>query len=481
MEVPSSLLKYFIRMKTSIVISSNALDAWDTAKERMKKISLFSIAISLFLLLSASCPAQLVKAIKSGDMKAVEKLITDGADVNAEYNKSPHNPPLYFAIMANNLEMTRLLLKSGADANRCCIAYNAMTATRSCWRLIHYAVGTKNPEMVSLLIEYGADTNVSDNPKFLTPLQVAQEHGLTEIIAVLKAAKEKSITTVYVSDSKQPSPGSEKPVKVAPSDVDIDIPIGGASKPNTFALIIGNEDYSSNQTGINAEANVQYAENDAKIFKEYCVKTLGIPDKNITLLINATGSRMLQNLDLISKISKVNDGNAELVFYYAGHGLPDEQTKEPYLIPVDVSGSDLKYAVKLADVYKKLTENPATKITVYIDACFSGGARNESLVALRGVKVRPKEILVGDNLVVFTSSSGDESSASYKEKQHGLFTYYLLKKLQDSKGECSYEELEGYLKKEIPLNSLLINKKQQTPQIIGSPNMLDNWKGWRVK
>ncbi|BDX38803.1 hypothetical protein CYCD_21580 [Tenuifilaceae bacterium CYCD] len=265
------------------------------------------------------------------------------------------------------------------------------------------------------------------------------------------------------------------------SDVDINIPIDGAVKNNTYALIIGNEDYSSNQTDISTEVNVQFAENDAKIFKEYCVKTLGIPEKNATLLINATGSRILQNLDLLSKISKANGGDAELVFYYAGHGLPDEQTKEPYLIPVDVSGADLKYAIKLAEVYKKLTENPSAKVTVFIDACFSGGARNESLLALRGVKVRPKEVAVGNNLVVFTSSSGNESSASYKDKQHGMFTYYLLKKLQDSKGNCTYKELDEYLKKEVSINSLVINKKQQTPQAMGSPDVDEKWRNWKIK
>jgi ankyrin repeat protein len=475
-------------MKTSTVIFGicskaillNSSGAWDAAKERVKKISLYGISIFFFLLLSINCPAQLVKAIKNADIKEVEKLINEGADVNKDYNRRPYFPPLFFAITTNQLDMVRLLIKSGADVNKCCITYNAMNATSTCWRLIHHAVGTKNVEMVRLLIDNGADINVSDNPRFQTPLQVAEENGLKDIIALLKDSNSKA-NIIYVSEEKQTTPSGEKQKTVTPSDVDVNIPVSSSSKPNTYALIIGNEDYSSSQTGLNTEVNVQYAENDAKIFKEYCIKTLGIPDKNITLLINATGSRMLQNLDLISKISKVNNGNAELIFYYAGHGLPDEQTKEPYLIPVDVNGNDLKYAVKLAEVYKKLTENPATKVTVFIDACFSGGARNESLIALRGVRVKPKEFIVGNNLVVFTSSSGDESSASYKDKQHGMFTYFLLKKLQDTKGDCSYEELENYLKNEISLNSLLINKKQQTPQIIGSPDVLENWKSWSIR
>lgn len=265
------------------------------------------------------------------------------------------------------------------------------------------------------------------------------------------------------------------------SDVDIDIPVNATAKGNTYALIIGNEDYSSSQTDINAEVNVQFAENDARTFKEYCIKTLGIPEKNVTLLVNATGSRMMQNLDLISKIAKANDGKAELIFYYAGHGLPDEQTKEPFLIPVDVNGTDLTYAIRLADVYRKLTENPSKRITAFIDACFSGGARNQGLVALRGVKVRPKESVVGSNLVVFTSSSGDESSASYKETRHGLFTYYLLKKLQQTKGDCTYAELDEYLRKEVSIGSLVVNKKQQTPQVVGGPELSNRWKEWKIK
>ena len=263
--------------------------------------------------------------------------------------------------------------------------------------------------------------------------------------------------------------------------VDTNIPVSTTPKNNTYCLIVGNEDYSSNQTGISSEVNVQFAENDARMFKEYCIKTFGIPEKNVTLLVNATGSKMSQNLDLISKIAKANNGNAELIFYYAGHGLPDEQTKEPYLIPVDVNGNDLKYAIKLNDVYKKLTENPVAKVTVFLDACFSGGARNESLLALRGVKVTPMVNVVGSNLVVFTSSSGTESSAPYKEKQHGMFTYYLLKKLQDTKGNCTYKELDDYLKNEISVNSLVINKKQQTPQVIGSTDVDAKWRSWRIK
>ncbi|GIS07903.1 MAG: hypothetical protein CM15mP112_00150 [Flavobacteriales bacterium] len=56
---------------------------------------------------------------------------------------------------------------------------------------------------------------------------------------------------------------------------------------------------------------------------------------------------MNQKIDLISKIVKKNGEDSELIVYYAGHGYPDELTKVPYLIPVDVSASNLSSAIKV--------------------------------------------------------------------------------------------------------------------------------------
>jgi len=56
---------------------------------------------------------------------------------------------------------------------------------------------------------------------------------------------------------------------------DKNIPVCLDKKPYLFALIIGNEDYSSfQQNGLGSEVNVAYAANDARIFKEYAAKTL---------------------------------------------------------------------------------------------------------------------------------------------------------------------------------------------------------------
>jgi len=264
------------------------------------------------------------------------------------------------------------------------------------------------------------------------------------------------------------------------SDVDVNIPVSTITKTNTYALIIGNEDYSSYQPNLGTEVNVDFAKNDATIFKNYCIKMLGIPEKQVIFVTNATAALMNQKISQLNLLAKNENGNAELIFYYSGHGLPDEQTKEPYLIPVDVSGSNIQSGVKLQTVYDKLTEFPSKKVTVFIDACFSGGARNQGLLAQRSVKIKPKEIDLKGNLVVFTSSSGDESSGAYKEKQHGYFTYFILKKLQDTKGDVTYNELIDYLKLNVNKESIL-NSKPQTPDVLYSSDLKDIWKNLKIK
>ncbi|MCK9423848.1 MAG: caspase family protein [Bacteroidales bacterium] len=277
---------------------------------------------------------------------------------------------------------------------------------------------------------------------------------------------------------KKPAP-VEKPIPV-PSDVDVNIPLSQTINQDTYVVAIGNEDYSNFQTGLNSEVNVEGAANDAFIFSQYCVKTLGIPEKNVMLKTNATLGQMRQTIAKMITLAQLREGKASLIFYFSGHGLPDEETKEPYLIPVDISGSDVKSAVSLNGLYKDLTKYPCKRVTVILDACFSGGARNQGLIALKGVKIKPKEVTLTGNLVVMSSSSGDESSTVYKDKNHGMFTYFLLKKIQSTKGKVTYKNLFDDVFTRVRLESVTVNNKNQTPQITGSPDVQSTWESWNL-
>nr|NQU88938.1 caspase family protein [Bacteroidota bacterium] len=264
------------------------------------------------------------------------------------------------------------------------------------------------------------------------------------------------------------------------SEVDKNIPLILTNHPFRYALIIGNEDYSKYQRGLNSESNVEFARNDAIIFKDYALRVLGVEEKNLFFLTDATAGEMEQKIDLISKLATKTAEEAEIIFFFAGHGLPDENSKEPYLIPVDVSGTNLNAAVKLSNIYKKFSETGAQRISVFLDACFSGGGRDAGLIAARSVKVKPKEELVTGKMVVFSASSGEQSSLPYSDKQHGMFTYFLLKKLQESKGNLTYGDLADFVKDNVSIESLRINNKEQDPAIKVSMDVMDLWENWTL-
>ena len=245
----------------------------------------------------------------------------------------------------------------------------------------------------------------------------------------------------------------------------------GQRQPNRYALIIGNEDYS--MTGGNAEINVPYAINDALVFQEYCLQTFGIPKENITFVPNATTGMMHEKLDWLLNMAKT-DSNTELFFYYSGHGSAEEATKEAYLLPCDLTGKNVKFGIALKDLYDKLGAQNIKGAYVFLDACFSGGYKSSApIIAQKGVRVVPKQSLITGNVIAFSSSSGDQTSSVYHEKQHGYYTYYLLKCLSDAKGNITLQDLFLNTNAEVRKATAKINKMQE-PQHMVSPT----WSAW---
>ena len=257
-------------------------------------------------------------------------------------------------------------------------------------------------------------------------------------------------------------------------DVDHPIPISDVNNDKTFALIISNENYIK-------EENVDFAYNDGNIFKQYCEKTLGIPQTNIRFSPNATYGTMRSDLNWISNVIKAFNGKAKVIFYYSGHGMPDEESKTAYLLPIDGTSSDFEVAISLKEVYSKLTEHPVENVTVFLDACFSGCSRNNIMLAhARSVAIKPKSEVLSGNIVVFSASTGTQTAFPFKEKQHGMFSYFLFKKLQETSGAITYKELAAYISEKVMQQSSVVNEKIQEPQVLFSPDVERVWEKWRL-
>lgn len=265
-----------------------------------------------------------------------------------------------------------------------------------------------------------------------------------------------------------------KSVATGKSDVDTNIPSSGIVNDKTFAVIVANEKYQS-------VTEVDCAENDGNMFREYCHKTLGVPEKNIHFVPNATLVNMWAQVDWLESIAKAYDGEASLIFYYAGHGIPDEGTRDAYLLPVDGSGSNVKTGYKLSELYSSLSKFPTRQTVVLLDACFSGAERTgDMLVAARGVALKSKKEVPKGNLIVFSAASGDETAYQYADKGHGLFTYFLLKKLKETKGDVSLGDLAAYVQEQVYRHSVIENSKSQTPTVIPSSELSGDWAAMRL-
>ncbi len=259
------------------------------------------------------------------------------------------------------------------------------------------------------------------------------------------------------------------------SDVDVDIPVTGKRAGNLYALIIANEHYS------NAK-DVFGALHDGHSFKEYCVRTLGIPEHQVHLVNNATGNQVRDALNTLARRVKANNNNPEVIFYYAGHGLPDDASKEAYMMPVDANPLTMSTLIPMKEIYSLLGNLPSESTSVFVDACFSGTDRNGDIInEARGVQIKTKEVAPQGNMFVLSATSAQETALPYKEKHHGIFTYYLLKKLQESKGNATLRELSNYVTKNVRSTADYLYGKPQNPTTTTSGNMRTTWEKKKLK
>lgn len=267
----------------------------------------------------------------------------------------------------------------------------------------------------------------------------------------------------------------KKEVAVGIPDVDINIPQYKRVNDNTFAVIIANEKYA-------LAPSVPMAGNDGRVFAQYCEKTLGLPKENILQYPDATYGKMIRAMQDIKNIANAYN-QIRVIFFYAGHGVPNESTRDAFLLPIDADGSHTEVCYPLKKLYNELAGLNAHSVVVFLDACFSGmsGDGKSLMASARGVALKPQQENPIGNMVVFSAASGDETAYPYANHGHGLFTYFLLKKLQLSKGGTNLGELASFIIENVKQKSVLTNHKIQTPTVSTSSSMQNSWQKMKLR
>ncbi len=295
-----------------------------------------------------------------------------------------------------------------------------------------------------------------------------------ELNKVTLAAKKIQIEGKKFEKKEIPEP----PALRSEVEIDQNIPKTASLRSDAIAVIIGNRDYIGKDI-----PTVDFALRDAAVMKEYVVKTLGYREGNVIYIENATKAQLEATFGTVTDhrgrlFNVLKSGISEVFVYYSGHGAPDIESRQGYIVPVDCDPSLVRLnGYSLNTFYANLAKLKVKSMMVVIDACFSGVSAGGSLLGPMSpvgiVVVNP--LLNLPNAMIFTSADTNQVSSWHAESKHSLFTYFFLRGLRgeadkDGNKSLTFQELADFVTNEIegvPYWAKRLHNRDQTPMVIG--------------
>ncbi len=242
-------------------------------------------------------------------------------------------------------------------------------------------------------------------------------------------------------------------------------------KPNLYILAIGVADYDDDNY------DLDYPDDDAKAFVKALEKQEGLLYNQVVPKLytdkEATKDNILDGLQWL--IDETTQRDVAMLFF-AGHGIEDTRGTFYYL-PV---GADEKYKRRTCLMEADIQETVSVvtgKIVVFMDACHSGSVMMAS--NRRGsnpdISRIVNELIDAENgAVVFSSSTGRQSSLEDSRWGHGAFTKALVEGLEgkaafENEGKVTCKSLDLYITKRVKQ----LTGGQQTPTTNYPPNVPD--------
>jgi len=246
--------------------------------------------------------------------------------------------------------------------------------------------------------------------------------------------------------------------------------------PSTqWAVIIGVGGYESS-----AVPRLRYSVADADAVYQTLIGA-GFKKENILLMTDKTERKpTLRNIKwaLGTFLARSAHKDDLVMIYFAGHGASEVDQRgierdglSKYLVPVDADPDDLySTALPMDEMQNVLARIEAERVTVFLDACYSGAAGGRTFASTKTRTVNVDDIFL-DRLTrskgraIVTASRPSELSIELAELGHGIFTYYLVRGLQgyadnNRDGIVSLQELYEYLAQEVSRKSRQVGGNQ---------------------
>jgi uncharacterized caspase-like protein len=267
------------------------------------------------------------------------------------------------------------------------------------------------------------------------------------------------------------------------------------------ALVIAVSDYDDS-SGLKS---IEFCKNDGQEMYNVLKKNgYEIPDNH--KLIGHVASSKLKEVIYDFFTDEYNKPDDTLVFYYSGHGVPDKFGKT-FLAPSDMhSEHPFKTGFSFDDLTDAMLACNSLRVVTILDSCFSGslkigkglGADLDSKsseeaaasIAKNIVEEKSDKLKQGVGRCLLASSQGYEEAYDRQEKDHSIFTYYLLEGLKghknavDDEGNITYDALGKFIARE--MLSLPSDKRpKQTPvrkgEVSGGEIILASYPDLRKK
>jgi ankyrin repeat protein len=150
----------------------------------MRKLVTFLVVFICFSSFKAFNQPHFTAAIMYNEIKSVQKLIDEGANVNDHAKNICF--PLTYSAEYKRLEIAELLLKNGAKFDTCPDLHGPLTSNQERYPAFYYAISLNQIDMVKLFCKYGYDvTNKINGTHFTYPIIISAGLGDTAIFNFL--------------------------------------------------------------------------------------------------------------------------------------------------------------------------------------------------------------------------------------------------------------------------------------------------------
>jgi len=225
-----------------------------------------------------------------------------------------------------------------------------------------------------------------------------------------------------------------------------------APDQSKWGIVIGIENYSNLPDAV-------FAKKDAELVSEYFKNILGVPNENLIQIYDNDATKGKIEGLFKSYLPLNTDQDSTLYVFFSGHGLPGLKKGEAFLATHDCDSRFIEHTgYSLNGLYHEIDMLGLKQAYVFIDSCFSGVSLRGKEMLMAGARpalIKVEDInMPSDKIITLNSSRADQISNSYSEKEHGLFTYFLLRGVrgpadENNDAKITLKELYEYVKKNV--------------------------------